>query len=317
MDQLAAMRTFVRIVDRGSLTAAANDLGTSLPTVVRALAALEQHLGVPLLKRTTRRIHLSDEGAAYLERCRLILSAVDDARNAVSPQRQELQGKLTVTAPVEFGRRYLAPFLTGFLTRHPRLAVDLLLFNRLVNLVEEGVDVAIRIARLKDSTLVAVPVGQVRRVVCASPRGLERHGTPQVPGDLKDQRCIRHTVLTPRSEWPLRVGQRTVMVPIDTVLASNDVGSVLDACMGGLGLGMFLSYMVGRHVSEGRLRYVLEPFATEPIPVQIVYGPSRLVSSNVRAFVDECAQALRPIDFEGPHERPGGLAASSGLAGFG
>jgi DNA-binding transcriptional LysR family regulator len=119
MDKLAAMWTFVRIVDRGSLTAAANDLDTSLPTVVRTLAALEQHLGVPLLKRTTRRLHLTDEGTAYLERCRLILSAVDEAEDALISRRRDLQGKLTVTAPVEFGRRYVASFLTGFLTRHP------------------------------------------------------------------------------------------------------------------------------------------------------------------------------------------------------
>lgn len=297
MDQLAAMRAFVRIVDRGSLTAAANDLGTSLPTVVRTLAALEQHLGVPLLKRTTRRIHLTDEGAAYLERCRLILSAVDDAKEALTSRRQDLQGKLTVSASVEFGRRYVAPFLTGFLTRHPRLAVDLLLFNRMVNLVEEGVDVAVRIGPLKDSTLVAVPVGQVGRVVCASSHCLERYGTPRVPADLKDHRCIRHTVLTPRNEWPLRVGQRTVMVPINTVLASNDVASVLDACMAGLGLGMFLSYMVRQPISDGRLRYVLERFATGPTPVQIVHVPSRLVSCNVRTFVDECAEELRHGDF--------------------
>lgn len=298
MDKLAAMRTFVRIVDRGSLTAAANDLGTSLPTVVRTLAALEQHLGVPLLKRTTRRIHLTGEGAAYLERCRLILSAVDEAKDAVTPRRQDLQGRLTVTAPVEFGRRYVVPFLTGFLTRHPKLTVDLLLLNRVANMVEEGVDVAVRIARLKDSTLVAVPLGQVRRVVCASPRYLERHGTPQVPSDLKDHRCVRHTVLTPRSEWPLRVDRRKVMIPVDTALASNDIGSVLDACAGGLGLGMFLSYMVGQHVGDGKLRHVLERFGTEPIPVQIVHVSSRLVSSNVRAFVDECAQEIRRTDFD-------------------
>jgi DNA-binding transcriptional LysR family regulator len=166
-------------------------------------------------------------------------------------RRRDLRGKLTVTAPVEFGRRYVAPFLTGFLTRHRGLTADLLLLNRMVNLVEEGVDVAVRIARLKDSTLVAVPVGQVRRIVCASPRYLERHGTPQVPSDLKDHRCVRHTVLTPRSEWSFRVGQRDVMIPVDTVFASNDIGSVLDACMDGLGSGMFLSYMIGLWIRPG------------------------------------------------------------------
>jgi DNA-binding transcriptional LysR family regulator len=298
MDQLAAMRTFVRIVDTGSLTAAANDLGTSLPTVVRNLAALEHHLRVPLLKRTTRRIHLTDEGAQYLERCRLILAAIQETEDDLASRRRELQGKLAVSASVEFGQRYVSPFLAGFLARHPGVTADLLLVNRVVNLVEEGVDVAVRIAHLKDASLMAVPVGQIRRVVCASPQYLERHGPPQVPQDIKHHRCIRHTVLTPRSEWQFRVGQRKVTIPIATVLASNDIESALQACVSGLGLGMFLSYMVASHVRGGELHYVLERFGVEPTPVQIVYPSSKLVSSHVRAFVDECAKHLRQVTFD-------------------
>ena len=148
-------------------------------------------------------------------------------------------------------------------------------------------DVAVRIAQLKDSSLVAIPVGHVRRVVCASAQYLSRYGTPQVPTDVKRHRCIRHTVLTPRSEWHFRVGQRNLTIPISTVLVSNDIESALNACMSGLGLGMFLSYMVAPYVRDGKLSYVLEPFCSEPIPVQIVYPSSKLVSSNVRAFVDE------------------------------
>jgi DNA-binding transcriptional LysR family regulator len=298
MDKLAAMRTFVRIVEKGSLTAAANDLGTSLPTVVRTLAALEHHLGVPLLKRTTRRIHLTDEGTQYLERCRLILSAIQEAEDALVSRRSELKGNLTVTAPVQFGRRYVSPFLAAFLIRHPGMTADLLLVNRMVNLVEEGVDVAVRIAHLKDSSLVAIPVGHVRRVVCASAAYLDRHGAPQVPNDLRRHRCIRHTVLSPRSEWHFRVGQRNVTIPIAAVLVSNEIESALSACLSGLGLGMFLSYMVAPHVRDGKLTCVLEGFGTEPIPVQIVYTSSKLVSSNVRAFVDECAKELRPVKFD-------------------
>jgi DNA-binding transcriptional LysR family regulator len=298
MDKLASMRTFVRIVEKGSLTAAANDLGTSLPTVVRTLAALEHHLGVPLLKRTTRRIHLTDEGTQYLERCRLILSAIQEAEDALVSRRSELKGNLTVTAPVQFGRRYVSPFLAEFLIRHPGMTADLLLVNRMVNLVEEGVDVAVRIAHLKDSSLVAIPVGHVRRVVCASAAYLDRHGAPQVPNDLRRHRCIRHTVLSPRSEWHFRVGQRNVTIPIAAVLVSNEIESALNACVSGLGLGMFLSYMVAPYVRDGRLSCVLEGFGTEPIPVQIVYPSSKLVSSNVRAFVDECAKELRPVKFD-------------------
>ncbi|MCI0429920.1 MAG: LysR family transcriptional regulator [Rhodospirillales bacterium] len=298
MDKLASMRTFVRIVETGSLTAAAADLSTSLPTVVRTLAALEHRLGVPLLKRTTRRMHLTDEGAQYLKQCRLILSAIHDAEDALVSRRRDLQGKITVTASVQFGRRYVSPFLAKFLGRHPGLMADLLLVNRMVNLVEEGVDVAVRIAHLRDASLVAIPVGQVRRVVCASPAHVERHGVPQMPNDIKRHRCVRHSVLTPRSEWQFRVGQRNVTIPISPVLVSNDIDSALDACISGLGLGMFLSYMVASHVKDGRLVYVLEEFETEPIPVQIAYSSAKLISNNVRVFVDECAQELRHLKFD-------------------
>lgn len=298
MDKLACMKTFVRIVDSGSLTAAAGDLGTSLPTVVRTLAALERQLGVSLLKRTTRHIHLTDEGAQYLERCRLILAAIQEADDALVSRRRNLQGKLTVTASVQFGRRYVAPVLADFLTRHPGLTSDLLLLDRVVNLVEEGVDVAIRIARLRDSSLVAFPVGHVRRVVCASEQYLRSCGTPAVPDDVRRHRCVRHTVLTPRNEWHFRVGQRDVSVPITPVLSSNEIESVLCACLSGLGLGMFLSYMVAPDVKAGRLGYVLEGFETEPIPVQVVYSSSKLISNNVRAFVDECASKLAKVSFD-------------------
>lgn len=298
MDKLGSMRAFVRIVETGSLTAAANELGTSLPTVVRTLAALERSLGVTLLKRTTRRIHLTDEGADYLGRCRTILAAIQETEDALISRRRELRGKLTVTASVEFGRRYVAPFLTRFLRRHPGLTADLLLLNRVVNLVEEGIDVAVRIAHLKDSSLVAIPAGHVRRVICASAQYLKRHGTPEMPQDVKHHRCIRNTILSPRNDWQFRMRQRKVTVPISTVLASNDIESALNACLSGLGLGMFLSYMVAPQVRAGRLSYLLERFEPEPIPVQIVYSPSKLMSNNVRAFIDECAEELKQTKFD-------------------
>src|SRR5882757_3813889 len=180
MDKLVAMKTFVRIVDAGSLTAAANALDTSLPTVVRSLAALERQLGVSLLNRTTRRIHLTDDGSQYLEHCRAILTAMQEAEETLVARRSEPQGKLTVSASVLFGRRYIAPIVSAFLGRHPDVSAELLFVDRLVNLVEEGVDVAVRIAHLKDSSLMATTVGRVRRVVCASEQYLRRQGVPQV-----------------------------------------------------------------------------------------------------------------------------------------
>ena len=251
MNKLAAMETFVRIVDRGSLTAAAAALDTSLPSVVRTLAALERELGVRLLNRTTRRIHLTDEGAQYLERCRAILSAVQETEAAFTAGRAEPQGRLAVTAPVLFGRRYVAPIVSGFLRRHPKVSAELLFVDRVVDLVEEGIDVAVRIAHLPDSSLVAIPVGKVRRVVCASPEYLRRRGTPRAPQDLREHACIRHTGNARRSDWQFRVGRRRVSVPIDAVLSSSDIESSLEACVSGHGLGMFLSYQ-SRVLPQGK-----------------------------------------------------------------
>src|SRR3954469_17802818 len=206
MDKVVAMTTFVRIVETGSLTAAANTLDASLPTVVRTLAALERHLGVSLLKRTTRRIHLTEDGAQYLERCRIILSALQEADDALVSRRSEPAGKLTVTASALFGRRFIAPIVYDFVKRYPKVSADMLFVDRVVNLIEEGVDVGVRIAHLKDSSMIAIPVGRTRRVVCASEAYLRRHGIPQNPKDLREHTCIRHIGLTPRNEWQLRVG---------------------------------------------------------------------------------------------------------------
>jgi DNA-binding transcriptional LysR family regulator len=298
MDKLGAMRTFVRIVESGSLTRAADSLDTSLPTVVRTLAALERDLGVSLLKRTTRRIHLTDEGSQYFERCRDILAATQEAEDILVARRTEPVGKLSVTASVLFGRRYLGPILNDFLLRNPKVSAEVLFVDRVVNLIEEGMDVAVRIAHLRDSSMVAIPVGHVRRVVCASERYLRRYGTPRMPTDVRDHRCIRHLGLVPRSEWHFRQGSRPLTVPIASIMTCNEIDSAIDACINGLGLGMFLSYMVAPHRKSGQLKYVLEKFETEPMPVQVVYPQARLMSNKVRVFVDECVNKLRRTRFD-------------------
>ena len=298
MDKLGAMQTFVRIVEAGSLTRAADLLDTSLPTVVRTLAALERGLGVSLLKRTTRRIHLTDEGAQYLERCREILAATQEAEEFLTARRTEPVGKLSVTASVLFGRRHLAPILYDFLLRHPKVSAEVLFVDRVVNLIEEGIDVAIRIAHLRDSSIVAIPVGHVRRVVCASEQYLRRHGIPQTADDIRKHQCVRHLGLVPRSEWHFRVDGRDVAVPINTVVTSNDIDGAVDACAKGLGLGVFLSYMVAPYRKSGQLKYVLEKFEPEPVPVQVVYPQARLMSHRVRAFVDQCVRELKRTKFD-------------------
>jgi DNA-binding transcriptional LysR family regulator len=298
MDKFVAMNTFVRIVERGSLTAAAGALETSLPSVVRTLAALERELGVRLLNRTTRRIHLTDDGTQYLERCRAILSAMQDAEAALTSRRTEPQGRLAVTASVMFGRRYIVPIVNDFLRRYPRVSADLLFLDRIVNLVEEGMDVGVRIGHLADSTLIAVPVGKVRRGFFASPEYLKRHGTPRTPADLRAHACVKHAGFAPRGEWHFRVGRRSVSVPINAAVSCNDIDSSLQACLSGVGVGMFLSYQTAPYREAKKLRYVLEEFETEPVPVQVVYPQTRLVSSKVRAFVDECVSKLRQVPLD-------------------
>ncbi|HEY6863484.1 MAG TPA: LysR family transcriptional regulator [Burkholderiales bacterium] len=298
MDKLRAMTAFTRIVDKGSLTAAAADLGTSLPSVVRTLAALERELGTTLLQRTTRRLRLTDEGRQYHEHCRIILGQLRDAEAALASRRLAPHGKLTLTASVMFGRRYVAPLASDFARRWPALSVDLLFVDRVVNLIEEGVDVALRIGPLQDSSLVAIPVGQVRRVVCASPHYLRAHGTPRRPDDVRAHRCVRFTGLAPRSEWPFRVDSRMMSVPITSAMSCNQVDGALDACIAGLGLGSFLSYMTAPAKRARRLRYVLEKFEADPLPVHVVYPHSRILSANVRAFVDACVHRLRQTTFE-------------------
>ena len=298
MDKLAAMTAFVRIVEKGSLTAAAKALDTSLPTVVRILAALERQLGVSLLNRTTRRIHLTDEGAQYLDRCRAILSQVQDAEAELSFAQAEPQGRLAVTASVLFGRRYLAPIVSEFIRRHRSVNVEMLFVDRVVNMVEEGIDVGVRIGHLKDSSLVAIQVGQVRRVICASPQYLRRHGIPRTPEEVRAHRCIRHTGLSPRNEWNFRVGRRRVAVPITCAIVCNEIDSTLNACTTGLGLGMFLSYQTAPYRKSNKIRYVLEEFENEPVPVQIIYPHTRRLSTTVRAFVDECAKKLRHVSLD-------------------
>jgi DNA-binding transcriptional LysR family regulator len=293
MDRLQAMTTFVRIVEKGSLTAAAEAMETSLPSVVRALAALERDVGVRLLNRTTRRMRLTEEGALYLERCRSVLQSIQELGGLFSSRQDEPQGRLAVTASVLFGRRYIAPVVAGFIRRFPGVNVDLLLLDRVVSLVEEGVDVGVRIGHLGDSSLVAIPVGKVRRVVCASPRYLQRHGTPLDPGDIQRHRCVRFSAVSEEHGWKFSVGRKSVIVPVKVAFSTNQVDAAVDMCVSGLGLGMFLSYQVAPHLARKALRYVLESFEPEPLPVNIVYPHARLQSTRVRAFVDQCVETLR------------------------
>jgi DNA-binding transcriptional LysR family regulator len=283
VDKLAAMRAFVAIVDEGSLTAAAAAQDRAPPSMVRILAGLEQHLGVRLLNRTTRRMSLTEEGRVYLDRCRRILADVDEAEQAVAAGSAEPRGELRATAPILFGQRHVVPAATEFVRRHPGVRLELLLLDRVVDLVDEGIDVGVRIGRLPDSSLVAVPVGEVRRVVVASP-ALLRRGTPSHPSELASLPCVEHHGGTP-GRWSFLDGERELAVKVRGAFVCNQAAAVVEACVQGLGFARLLSYQAEPEVRAGSLKVVLERFEAAPLPVQIVYPGARLMSARLRAFV--------------------------------
>lgn len=293
MDKLQAMATFVQIVDRGSLSGASEALDTSLSSVVRTLAGLEKSLGVRLLNRTTRRISLTEEGRHYVERCRRILAEVQDTEHALNAKEQAPSGLLRVTAPVAFGQLHLAPIVSRFIERHRGVQVDLVLIDRVVNLVEEGLDAAVRISHLSDSSLVAVRVGALRRVVVASPALIRATGSPKHPRELAKLPCVRCTGLMPGTTWKFVENGRALSVEVGGPFACNQAAACVDACVAGLGFGMFISYHVHRQVEGKELKIVLADFEPAPLPVSIVFPHARLLPPRVRAFVDFAAAELR------------------------
>jgi DNA-binding transcriptional LysR family regulator len=285
MDKLRALETFVAIADTGSLTAAARARGSSLPAVVRLLSALEADLGARLFQRTTRRVALTDAGRRYLERSRELLSLLADADAELHADGTEPRGKLSVTAPVWFGQRHVASGVAAFVQRHAGVNVDILLFDRVVNLVEEGIDVAVRIGALDDSSLFAQSVGSMRRVTVAAPAYLAQRGSPERPEQLAGHNCVR--IWRPGSAaWEFREAGKAFSVPVQGNLSVNQVSAAVDACVAGLGVGTFFAYQVAPFVASGALRVILASFETPPRPIHIVYPQARLLPARTRAFIE-------------------------------
>lgn len=285
MDKLKAMQTFVRIADEGSLTGAARALGASLPAVVRSLAAYESVLNVRLFNRTTRRISLTEEGRAHLARCRHVLAAVDEAEAALAADASEPAGQLAITAPVLFGQMYVAPAVTRFAARHPGVRCSVVLLDRIVNLLEEGMDLGVRIGRLQDSSLVAQPLGQTRRVVVATPAYLRRHGTPRHPRDLLGHNCVR-MLAGPPSWGDFQENGRGFRLAVQGNLEFNHVLPAVQAVAAGAGVGMFFSYQVEPYLATKQLKIVLERFELPARPISIVYPHARLLPARTRALID-------------------------------
>jgi DNA-binding transcriptional LysR family regulator len=291
MDRFSEMATFVAIVEEGSLAAAARRLGRSAPAVTRILAGLEQRLGTRLIQRTTRRLAVTDAGQRFFQASQRLLAEIGMVEQAAAGERV-VRGRLRITAPSLFGRLHVAPIVNTFLARFPDVQVELMLLDRVVDLIEEGIDVALRIGRLPDSSLTVRRVGAVRRVVCASPRYLQRKGVPQVPRDLAGHDIVSFAGIGSPEAWRFRSGARGVTVAIKPRLTVNQADAAIAAVLDGHGVTLVLSYQVAELVRARRLTVLLEAFEPEPLPVQLVYPGHRLVAPSVRAFLDAAVAGL-------------------------
>jgi len=301
MDKLRAMSVFVVIAEKGSLTAAAESLGKSLPSVVRMLAALEDFLQVRLFNRTTRRIALTEEGHIYLARCNKILTEIEESERELGQHQIEPHGSITMTAPIRFGELHVAPSVTRFLEQYPRVQVNLLLFDRLTNLLDEGFDLAVRIAHLEDSSLIAKPVGKIRQVACASPALIKSTGgAPERPEAFSDLPCVRCTSISSSPVWHFNESGKRLDVQINGAFMCNQIKTSVDACVAGLGYGVFFNYQVMPWVRSGELEIVLDDFEPGSLPLSLVYPHTRLMAMRVRTLVDWLAadlkQALTSLD---------------------
>ena len=297
MDRFHLITLFVAVVDANGFAGAARKLSISPPAVTRAVNELENHLGLRLLTRTTRTLRVTDAGERYVQDCRRILAEMAEADESVTGLHSAPRGRLTLSAPALFGRIFVTPIVTEYLQRYPEVAATCLFLDRVVNLLDEGVDVAIRIGELPDSSLQAVRVGQVRRLICASPAYLKNHGCPLTPDDLHQHAIVSASSVTPHPEWRLvdKGTVRSVRLQARMTTTTND--SAVAAVVGGFGLTRLLSYQVAAHLREGRLQAVLSEYESTPLPVHVVHREGRQASQRVRAFIDLAIERLRSDEY--------------------
>lgn len=285
MDRFEALTAFVAVADHRGFATAARALGMSPPAITRAVAGLERHLGVSLFHRSTRAVSLTDDGAAFLDRARRLLAELREAEQVVMGGRSVPRGQLYVTAPVMFGRLHVLPVIGTLLEEHEGLSARMMLLDRNVRIVEEGIDVAVRIGALADSALRAVGIGSVRQTIVASPAYLARHGTPFDPADLASHRCILGSGVRAGDTWSF--GQKgEQIVEIAPRLTLNAIDATLDAAEAGLGLANVLSYQSAALVASGRLVEVLADHAPAPLPVSLLYDAGRAAMPAVRLFIE-------------------------------
>jgi DNA-binding transcriptional LysR family regulator len=300
MDRFHQMSVYVAVAEEESFAAGARRLGLSPPAVTRAVAALEESLGVKLLNRTTRYVRPTDAGQRYLDDARQILAKLQEADEGAAGINAAPRGHLTMTAPVLFGKIFVMPHIVEYMQYNPQVEISALLLDRVVNMMEEGVEVGVRIGALPDSSMRAVRVGQVKRVLCASPDYLAKHGIPQRPEDLHQHQIVAASGVTPSIEWKFGEGEgtanastsaNTIRIKPRLTVTTND--AAIMAVKHGAGITRLLSYQVAHHLQSGVLKTVLSEYESAPLPIHIIHREGRDGSAKIRSFVDFMAQALR------------------------
>jgi DNA-binding transcriptional LysR family regulator len=286
MDLLSGMRLFARVVETGGFTTVARESRTSQPTISRTIAALEAHLGVRLLNRSSRAVTLTDEGRQFYERARAALEAVAEAEGSVGRRRSEPSGLLRLGTPVAFGRLHVAPLIPRFLERHPAVAVELVMNDGFVDLVGEGLDLAVRVGNLADPSLVARTIGMTRRVTVAARSYLEQFGIPASPGDLAQHDCVIYTRLATGQRWHFEGSDGPVRVAVRGRFSADNSEAVREAVIGGAGIAVLPVWLFKDEIDRGLVQLILEQFEPTPLPIHAVYPSRRLLSAKVRAMID-------------------------------
>ena len=292
MDRFHELRVFIAVADSGGLAKAASVIHSSPPAVTRAIASLEERIGVRLFDRTTRSLRLTEPGIKFLDDARRLLGDLEIAEQEMAGQSNDVSGNLTITTSLTFGRAMLQPIVTDFIDINPRINVSMLLFDRVVDLIDEGFDLAVRIASLPDSSLVSRHVGDVRRMLVASPDYLSKHGSPKTPEDLKAHAVIGQTALMPNRELRYFKAGKPARITLPVRFEINDAHACISAAEQGKGITIALSYMVTDALREGRLVPVLNKFRPPPVPVNLIYAQRRIVAPKIRAFIDFAAPRL-------------------------
>lgn len=294
MDRLQSLEVFIAVAEAESFAKGARRIGLSAPSATRGVNALEDRLGARLFTRTTRRVRLTDVGQTYLEDARHIVAQLQAADDTAKGAAANPVGRLRITCPNEFGRIHVTPIVTEFLDTYPDVSADVIMLDRVVNMVDEGFDVAVRIGHLPSSGLTAVRVGSVRRMVCGAPAYFERHGRPQTPADLALHQIVDAAPVNPTTEW--RFGRNLEeAVRVTPRLRLSSIAAVRSVAMGGWGLAQVLSYQIGSELQEGRLQIVLEEFEPKPLPVHLLHIEGLRAPAKVRTFINFAKDRLRQI----------------------